>query len=341
MTNENTKMQGSPLPEDSAERKTYPLYRGLFRYFPRALAAVARHSYVNNEKHNPGEPMHWAREKSADHADCLLRHALEGEWLPAAWRALAQLELALEGASDAGVGVHVHPDMVVSKFGPEVPDDPDAGRTCLPSEAAPCACVTNSKVPVIYGPEHPKAIYDATGYCPGEAELRERLAARNAAVSKSVLVKRPFTVYLCGPITGKDVDYQWRRRATSTLATHGIVTLNPLRDKDRRQISNLGLSYKGRLADPKFADRDHSDIEAADAILAHFPYDPPRQSIGSFMEIGGAAIGLRMPVVLCTKVQTINDHLFTRNFCTLEPGFGLALERVIALAEGVKCPISS
>ena len=84
------------LPTDSAERKTYPLYRGLFRYFPRALSAIAHHSYVGNEKHNPGEPLHWARGKSDDQPDALLRHVLEGDWVGAAWRALAQLELELE-----------------------------------------------------------------------------------------------------------------------------------------------------------------------------------------------------------------------------------------------------
>lgn len=86
-----------PLPTDSEERKTYPLYRGLFRYFPRALAAIAHHSHENNEKHNPGEPLHWAREKSRDHEDALLRHVMDGDWHGAAWRALAKLELVLEG----------------------------------------------------------------------------------------------------------------------------------------------------------------------------------------------------------------------------------------------------
>ncbi len=84
------------LPTDSAERKTYPLYRGLFKYFPRALAAIAHHSWANNEKHNPGEPVHWSREKSSDHEDCLLRHVLEEDWEAVAWRALAKLELELE-----------------------------------------------------------------------------------------------------------------------------------------------------------------------------------------------------------------------------------------------------
>jgi hypothetical protein len=29
-------------------------------YFPDALAAVAQISYQGNQKHNPGEPLHWA-----------------------------------------------------------------------------------------------------------------------------------------------------------------------------------------------------------------------------------------------------------------------------------------
>ncbi len=92
------------LPRGSAERKTYPLYSGLFQYFPRALCAVAHHSYVNNEKHNPGEPLHWTREKSADHTDCILRHVLEGDCVATAWRALAQLEIELEGKPDCPDG---------------------------------------------------------------------------------------------------------------------------------------------------------------------------------------------------------------------------------------------
>src|SRR5690606_15836721 len=41
------------LPTDSAERKKYPLLRGLLNYFPAALARVSRISYEGNEKHNP------------------------------------------------------------------------------------------------------------------------------------------------------------------------------------------------------------------------------------------------------------------------------------------------
>lgn len=62
------------LPTDSAERKEVPLYSGVLKYFPAALAGVARISEQGNRKHNPGVPMHHARGKSSDHGDCILRH---------------------------------------------------------------------------------------------------------------------------------------------------------------------------------------------------------------------------------------------------------------------------
>lgn len=72
------------LPTDSIARKDYPLFRGLLRYFPAALAGVARTSKLGNDKHNPGEGMHHARNKSADQGDCILRHLIDVEDLLAA-----------------------------------------------------------------------------------------------------------------------------------------------------------------------------------------------------------------------------------------------------------------
>jgi len=95
------------LPDDSAARKTFPMGTGLLDYFPDALAAVAEISYRGNQKHNPGEPLHWARGKSMDHADCIVRHFIErggsdgsGSRHSAqlAWRALALLQEELEVA---------------------------------------------------------------------------------------------------------------------------------------------------------------------------------------------------------------------------------------------------
>lgn len=98
-------MSVNHLPTDAAERKTFPLWTGLFKYFPDALAAVAKLSYIGNQQHNPGQPLHWAREKSTDQEDTLLRHLLESGTIDTdgvrhstkvAWRALAKLQLEIE-----------------------------------------------------------------------------------------------------------------------------------------------------------------------------------------------------------------------------------------------------
>jgi hypothetical protein len=92
-------------------RKTYPLFRGLARYFPKALMEVAHCSWVGNEQHNPGQELHWDRSKSTDEHDALLRHLWEAGTVDtdgvrhstkAAWRALAALEKELEAAHDVG-----------------------------------------------------------------------------------------------------------------------------------------------------------------------------------------------------------------------------------------------
>jgi hypothetical protein len=97
------------LPTDAKVRKNAPLARGVLDYFPRALAAVAELSRIGNEQHNPGQPMHWDKTKSTDHADCMLRHLIERGIVDTdgvlhstkvAWRALAALEIELEGKKD-------------------------------------------------------------------------------------------------------------------------------------------------------------------------------------------------------------------------------------------------
>jgi hypothetical protein len=94
------------LPSDSKQRKEIPLTTGCLDYFPKALAAVAMLSKYGNDKHNPGQPLHWSRDKSTDHADCAGRHLVdrdtyddESDFLHAvglAWRSLALLEILLE-----------------------------------------------------------------------------------------------------------------------------------------------------------------------------------------------------------------------------------------------------
>lgn len=95
----------SRMPEDAAARKAIPLATGLLDYFPDALLAVAALSKLGNEQHNPGEPLHWAKEKSTDEPDALMRHLIDrGKFdtdgvrhsAKVAWRALAMLQRELD-----------------------------------------------------------------------------------------------------------------------------------------------------------------------------------------------------------------------------------------------------
>lgn len=99
------------MPASSAERKGVPLCTGVLDYFPAALAAVAKLSKFGNDKHNPGQPLHHARGKSTDHADCILRHLADrgikdpdtglSHTVEVAWRALALLQEELEKTEGA------------------------------------------------------------------------------------------------------------------------------------------------------------------------------------------------------------------------------------------------
>jgi hypothetical protein len=113
------------IPDGDQERKDAPMFRGLLGYFPAALFEVAAHALDSDRKHNadrpPSEGPIWARGKSGDHEDCLIRHLIDAgprrsllsllpEWLLAkvpgssardarryhlrclAWRALALLQ---------------------------------------------------------------------------------------------------------------------------------------------------------------------------------------------------------------------------------------------------------
>lgn len=92
--------------DESAKRKATPICTGVLDYFPDALAAVARVSKAGNDKHNPGQPLHWSRGKSNDHADCVVRHLATRDQIDvtdgethlahAAWRVLALLQLQQE-----------------------------------------------------------------------------------------------------------------------------------------------------------------------------------------------------------------------------------------------------
>lgn len=100
------------LPTEKQARKEMPIASGVLGYFPNAIAEVARVSFVGNQQHNPGQPLHWSRHKSNDHKDCVARHLMEVGTVDTdglrhtaklAWRALALLQIELEEATLAEI----------------------------------------------------------------------------------------------------------------------------------------------------------------------------------------------------------------------------------------------
>jgi hypothetical protein len=101
------------LPKDAQARKDAPVWRGVLRYFPRAIFAVAECSRAGNRQHHPDKPLHWDMSKSTDEADACVRHLIEAGTFDddgirhsakAAWRALANLERELIAAEEEAEG---------------------------------------------------------------------------------------------------------------------------------------------------------------------------------------------------------------------------------------------
>lgn len=99
------------LPRDAEARKAIPVYSGFIKYFPDAIAAVAQLSALANEQHNPGQPIHWAKEKSTDELDAMMRHLLDSQveardeegvlhMVKVAWRAMANLQRMADAGTD-------------------------------------------------------------------------------------------------------------------------------------------------------------------------------------------------------------------------------------------------
>jgi hypothetical protein len=96
------------LPSTDDARKALPIWTGFVMYFPDVLAAVAEVSRKGNDQHNPGQPLHWAREKSTDQMNTAMRHMVDHargnrfdtdgsrHLAKAIWRLCAELQLDIE-----------------------------------------------------------------------------------------------------------------------------------------------------------------------------------------------------------------------------------------------------
>ena len=101
-------MSEAGLPTEAKQREQWPIYDYQYGYFPDAYMEEVRVAWVGNQQHNPGERMHWARDKSSDHMNKAMRHIddyargtrkdVDGTYhlAKAIWRLKARLQLDLE-----------------------------------------------------------------------------------------------------------------------------------------------------------------------------------------------------------------------------------------------------
>ena len=91
------------------KEKGFLFILGVIKYFPDALAELAKVSLIGNDQHHPDKPLHWDRSKSTDELDALARHLVEAGKIDTdgvrhsakvAWRAMANLQKELENSNE-------------------------------------------------------------------------------------------------------------------------------------------------------------------------------------------------------------------------------------------------
>ncbi len=149
-------------------RKDRPLFSGVLNYFPDALLEVAYCSKLGNDQHNPGQKLHWAKEKSTDHPDALARHLLDHGTLDtdgvrhsakAAWRALALLQTEIDREKADAKLLNVR-DRIKDAIR-ELSDQCDG----TPEQATPpltyrCVCSQHGETRVVYVDPQTKNLHD-------------------------------------------------------------------------------------------------------------------------------------------------------------------------------------
>lgn len=123
-------------------------------------------------------------------------------------------------------------------------------------------------------------------------------------------------VYLAGPITGLSYDegQDWRARAITHLAAHGINGLSPLRAKEYLRalptLSGTGDEYAhmGVLSTARgVMTRDRFDATRCDVLLVNL-LGATRVSIGTVMEIAWADLK-RTPIVVAMEPGNPHEHM--------------------------------
>lgn len=116
------------LPTDNAARKEQQMWTYLTEYFPDSFEAELQVAIVGNRQHNPGEPLHWARQKSADQMNTAMRHMWDHKTVgpkdtdgcyhlaKAIWRLKAELQLVIERERDEADAFAEYRDEVLRDY---------------------------------------------------------------------------------------------------------------------------------------------------------------------------------------------------------------------------------
>jgi hypothetical protein len=211
------------LPVGKQDRKERPVFEGVLAYFPDAISEVAYVSYVGNRQHNPGEPLHWDKNKSPDHRDCIARHLLESGTIDpsdglrhsakVAWRALAALQIELDNEAKLPPREEVIKAKLEEVFGAIDPAAPFHGTI----------------TPLIYGHTGTDA-REAVVY-PVCTQVPERTVSEEA--ERAAVMPPAATYYLAGPMRNyPDFNFPAFDAAKAHLEAKGYNVISPA-DMDR------------------------------------------------------------------------------------------------------------
>lgn len=143
------------------------------------------------------------------------------------------------------------------------------------------------------------------------------------------------TVYLAGPIThagSYEGATDWREQVSAWMRDLRIHTYSPMRGKtflaDDWNLKGDG-SYDHVLSTPAgIVGRDRLDVTRCDVMLAYFPVETEKASIGTAIEYGWASM-LNTPIVTVREPGSVHDHAMLNQLSTyivsdLEEGVALA-----------------
>lgn len=123
-------------------------------------------------------------------------------------------------------------------------------------------------------------------------------------------------VYLAGTITRDPKHLGWREELAARFERLGHTALSPMRGKDAKDLDALGLT--SAVPTSLFVERDLQDIATCDVIFMAYHKDCPRQSVGTWAELG-IATTLGKPVILWTDDPVVAAHPFVKQltaYCT-------------------------